>query len=395
MSKPTLGVIGCGNMGSFHAKAIAQSDSMELAAVCDVVAEKANTTAELYGVHAFSCDAELFRSGICDAVVIATPHYSHTTIGIAALEAGLHVLVEKPISVHKADCEKLIAAHSDDSKIFAAMFNQRTDPYYRAIKEHIDTGSLGTLQRITWVITNWFRPEMYYRSSPWRASWAGEGGGLLMNQCMHQLDLLQWLCGMPNLVRAHCGFGKYHAIEVEDEVSAYLEYAAGATGTFVASSAEYPGANRLEIAGTCGTLLLENDLLTVTTVEPASDQFCKESQELFAVPSISKKEYTFPDHGGQHREVLENFVNAIAGTEELLIPACEGIHAVELANALLFSARNSCDVPLPIDSGKYADFLQALIAESDIPAERPEATCGTIDADYLEELEQKRWRSHR
>ena len=232
-------------MGSFHAKAIEQSDAMVLAGVCDIVPEKADAIAARYAVKAFYDDSELLDPSICDGVIIATPHYSHTTIGIAALKAGMHVLVEKPISVHKADCERLLAAHTDKTKVFAAMFNQRTDPYYRAIKEHIEQGTLGILQRITWIITNWFRPEIYYRSSPWRASWAGEGGGLLMNQCMHQLDLLQWLCGMPCLVRARCGFGKYHAIEVEDEVTAYLEYETGATGIFIASSGEYPGTNRL------------------------------------------------------------------------------------------------------------------------------------------------------
>jgi len=212
-----LGIIGLGNMGLPHAKSIlaGQVPRMRLAAVCD---EDPGRFAVDGGVKTFTDSRALIRSGEVDAVLIATPHFSHTIIGIDALQQGLHVLVEKPISVHKSDCERLIAAHRP-GQVFAAMFNQRTDPFYHKIRSLIHGGELGEIRRINWIITNWFRTCAYYGSGGWRATWAGEGGGVLLNQCPHNLDLLQWLFGMPARVRAFCRFGQYHDIEVEDDVT--------------------------------------------------------------------------------------------------------------------------------------------------------------------------------
>jgi predicted dehydrogenase len=224
MDKVKLGIIGVGSMGRFHADKLPSISNVTLTAVCDINEKRADEAATQYQCKAFYDHQSLLKSKLCDAVLIATPHYGHTTVGIAALKAGVHVLVEKPISVHKADCERLIAAHKNKKQVFAAMFNQRTDPRYRKLKELIDTGALGKIDRVTWIITDWYRTEAYYASGGWRATWAGEGGGVLLNQCPHNLDLWQWMFGMPQRVRGFCKIGQKHNIEVEDVVTAYLDY---------------------------------------------------------------------------------------------------------------------------------------------------------------------------
>jgi len=258
MNSVRIGIVGLGNMGAAHAASILAGNirRLELAAVCDLEPAR---LARLPQVAAFASADAMIGSGRIDAVLIATPHYGHTTLGIKALEAGLHVLVEKPISVHKADCERLIAAHRNPQQVFAAMFNQRTDPYFLKLHQLIASGELGAIRRVNWIVTNWFRSAAYYSSSAWRATWAGEGGGVLLNQCPHNLDLFQWFFGLPVRVRAFCRFGQYHQIEVEDEVTAYMELAGGATAVFVTTTGEAPGTNRLEIAAENGRIVYEDD----------------------------------------------------------------------------------------------------------------------------------------
>ena len=227
MDQVRLGIIGLGNMGQSHARMVQDIADVNLAAVSDIDRTRLDKVVQKYGCRGFQDPASLMRSGSCDAVLIATPHYDHTTLGIAALKSRLHVLVEKPISVHKADCEKLLRAHTDPDLVFAAMFNQRTNPQYRHIREMVTTGELGAIHRVHWTITDWFRSQAYYDSGGWRATWHGEGGGVLMNQCPHQLDLLQWIFGMPARLRAFCHLGKHHRIEVEDDVTCYLEWPDG------------------------------------------------------------------------------------------------------------------------------------------------------------------------
>ena len=336
--KVRIGIVGTGNMGSAHARAIQEGKipGAELTAVHSLEPEGLErfAPAEIFDDH-----TRLLDSGLADAVIIATPHYQHTTIGIEALKKGFHVLVEKPISVHKADAEKLVAAAKPRRKqVFAAMFNQRTDPHYIKLRELIRSGELGELVRVNWIITSWFRSQAYYDSGGWRATWAGEGGGVLMNQCPHQLDLLQWLCGMPRRVRAFCHLGKFHDIEVEDEVTAYLEYPNGATGVFITSTGEAPGTNRLEIAGTRGKVVAEGKSgLTFTRNEIPADVYCRETDNKFGRPPVWNVEIPVAGHGGQHVEVLNNFVDAIRKGTPLIAPAVEGIHSVELDNAMMLS----------------------------------------------------------
>jgi len=367
--KVSLALIGVGNIGNLHLQNIQKLDQVELAAVCDIVPEKAKTASETWGCPAYTDSQTLLEDHICDAVLIATPHYDHTTIGIAALEEGYHVLVEKPISVHKADCERLIAAHEraahkDKNLVFAAMFNQRTDPHYQKIKQLVEAGELGRFLRISWIITDWFRTENYYASGGWRATWAGEGGGVLLNQCPHNLDLLQWICGIPTRVQGFCCIGKRHGIEVEDEVTAYLEFPDGCTGVFVTSTGEAPGTNRFEIAGDRGKLVLEDGTITFVRNETPATEFLQTSQAAFAKPDVETITFPIEGTGGQHAEILENFAAAILTGEELIAPAEEGVHSVELGNAMLYSSLTGRPVELPLDGEAFERELKKLIETS-------------------------------
>jgi predicted dehydrogenase len=307
----------------------------------------------------------MIASGAIDALLIATPHFDHTPTGVAAFKAGLHVLVEKPISVHKADAELLIAAARRRKKqVFAAVFNQRTDPFYQKIRELIQTGELGEIRRVNWIITNWFRPDAYYGSSAWRATWKGEGGGVLLNQCPHNLDLFQWMFGMPRRVRAFCGFGRYHRIEVEDDVTAYFEFKNGATGVLITSTGEAPGTNRLEITAERGRVVFEDDKLTFTRNEAPMSEFSRTTTEPFARPATTDHVIAIEGHGGQHNEILQNFVDAILDGAPLIAPGAEGVNSVELANAMLLSAWTNKTIELPMNAAAYARQLQRHIRES-------------------------------
>jgi predicted dehydrogenase len=360
-----LGIIGLGNMGQVHAHAIATGkvSHCRLSAVCD---PDPRLLGNYPPAHGFLSSSELISSGEVDAVLIATPHYSHTTLGIEALEAGLHVLVEKPLSVHKADCERLIAAHRSEGQVFAVMFNQRTDPSYRKLRELIQNAELGAIRRINWIVTSWFRTAAYYASGGWRATWAGEGGGVLLNQCPHQLDLWQWLFGMPHKVRAFCHLGRYHDIEVEDDVTAYFEYESGTTGVLITSTGEAPGTDRLEIAAERGRVIIENDRFRFARNEVPMSQFCRESADWFGKPQTWEVEIPVSGHGGQHNEILQNFTYAILQGNPLIAPAAEGIRSVELANAMLLSSFTDSTVSLPIDAKTFERLLNERIAGSTI-----------------------------
>lgn len=359
-----LGVIGLGIMGHTHATTVASGSitGLTLAAVCDSDPARRARWPQAPG---FASVPELLAAGCVDAVLIATPHTLHPEQGIAALEAGLHVLVEKPVAVHAADAARLIAAHRGrERQVFAVMLNQRTAPCYRRLRDLVDSGGLGELRRVSWTITNWFRTAAYYAAGGWRATWAGEGGGVLLNQCPHNLDLLQWIAGQPCRVRAHCHFGKHHAIEVEDEVTAYLEFPNGATGVFVASTGEAPGTNRFELAGELGRVVCENDQLTFLRNRVPMTEFSRTATDGFAQPPVEPVTLELPPAGGQHAGILQNFADAIRTGAPLIAPAAEGVHSLELANAMLLSTWLDRTVELPIDRALYAGLLAEKAAAS-------------------------------
>jgi len=363
MEKVRIGIVGLGNMGRFHVDYLlaGKVNRAELTAVSDALPQ--NLARYEGKVATFANCSEMIHSGKIDAIIIATPHYFHTTIGVEALNAGLHVLTEKPISVHKADCERLIKAHKP-GQVFAAMFQLRTDPKFLKIKKIITDGQLGEIARVNWINTDWFRTETYYASGGWRATWKGEGGGVLLNQCPHNLDLLQWFCGMPSKVRGFCQLGKYHDIEVEDNVTAYLEYSNGATGLFVTSTGEAPGTNRLEIAGTQGKLVFENGKIHLTRNEIDMKKYCAESTVGFSKPDVWEIDIPYSTEGAQHQKITQNFVDAILDGTPLIAPASEGINSVELANSILYSSLIGQTIDLPLDSAAYETKLNELIRTS-------------------------------
>ncbi|HCU87163.1 MAG TPA: oxidoreductase [Verrucomicrobiales bacterium] len=366
MDKVRIGIIGMGNMGRFHANDLLEGKVArgELTAVGSTSPHKLEEYKEK-GVQVFGSGEEMIASGAIDALLIATPHYQHTSLGIAALEAGLHIMVEKPISAHKADAERLIAAAVARPELkFGGMFQLRVEPRYQKIRELVQGGELGDLVRVIWVMTDWFRSEAYFQSGGWRATWKGEGGGVLLNQCLHQLDAMQWITGLPSQVRSHVGIGKWHDIEVEDDVTCYMEFANGATGAFITSSGETPGSNRFEIAGTKGRLILENDTLTLTRNEVPSDEWCKTSKIGFQKPETTVEEIPIPGADAAHATLMTNFVNAILDGEALIAPGVEGLGSVELANVMVYSGLLNESVDLPMDGAAWEAKLNELIANS-------------------------------
>jgi predicted dehydrogenase len=363
MDSVRLGIIGMGNIGKYHADYLSKKkvSRCELVAVCDAVAPL-----DAYQpLKTFTDGEALIKSGAVDAVIIATPHFQHTTLGIAALEAGVHAMVEKPISSHKADAERLIAASQRNPKVvFGGMFQMRTEPRYQKVRKLIQSGELGQLVRVNWINTDWYRTDAYYASGGWRATWKGEGGGVLLNQCLHNLDTLQWLVGMPRRVRGFCQFGRFHQIEVEDSVTAYLEWANGATGVFVSSTGEAPGVNRFEIVGSRGTVVIEHNKLLFTRNEVDMLEFSRTAKQGFVKPEVWNVEIPFENAVLPHAIIIQNFVNAILDGEPLLVPGAEGLHSVELANVMVHSSLLQQTVELPMDSAAWERQLNQLIAES-------------------------------
>ncbi len=356
-----LGIIGMGNMGSGHLRNILSGKCPEIkvTAVADRRESRRKWAAEqLPEAEIYSEGSELIRGGRCDAVLIAVPHYQHPTLAIDAFEHGLHAMVEKPAGVYTLQVREMMAAADKHPDLtFGMMFNQRTNCVYRKMKEMIEGGELGDIKRMSWLITNWYRTQYYYDSGAWRATWAGEGGGVLLNQCPHQLDLLQWLCGLPVKVQAHCHIGKWHDIEVEDDVTAYLEFENGATGVFVTTTADAPGTNRLEITGTRGKLVCENDELTFWKLKVDERTFCVTSKEAFASPETEKMIVETDGQNLQHVAVLNAFAAHILRNEPLVADGREGIRGLMISNAMHLSDWTKQEVTLPFDEKKYYELL--------------------------------------
>ncbi len=368
MSKVRVGVIGYGGMGSYHAQYLFKGTvaEAELAAVCDVNPARLKVAETAFGerVRRFASSGELFAAKAVDAVLIATPHYFHPPLVIEALKNGVHAMSEKPAGVYTRQVREMNEAAAKSDRVFGVMFNQRTRPVHIKLKELIDSGELGALRRSVWLITSWFRTQSYYDSGDWRATWAGEGGGVLINQCPHNLDLWQWIAGMPKRVRAFCYFGKYHKIEVEDDVTAYVEYPNGATGAFITTTGEAPGTNRLEISGDRGKVVLENGKLTFWRTRVPVSQFLRETKESFATPEQWACEVPTGRDGGGHKEITQSWVNSIAKGTPLMAPGEEGIRSLELSNAMLLSAWTDSWVNLPIDEEKFHAELKKRIETS-------------------------------
>jgi predicted dehydrogenase len=370
-TKVRLAVIGVGVMGSSHVRDIAtRLPNTELAAVCDIIPERADQYASEYHAPAYYDYRKLLDKVALEGIVIATPHYDHTTISIDALQRGIHVLVEKPLAVHVKDGRKMIAAYEQARSKkpdiqFAIMFMSRLHTHWKKVKEILDAGQLGKLVRATWLITDWFRTQAYYDNGGWRATWSGEGGGVLLNQCPHNLDLYQWFFGLPQRVAGFAHIGKYHNIEVEDEVTGYFEHENGMVGHFITTTAESPGTNRLEIVGEYGKLVYENGKLAFHHNQSSMFEFIRTSPNSFdTVPSQVEDIPYDPLPDWAHATLTETFANAILRGDRLVAYAPEGLNSLMLSNAMMLSSFQGHPVDLPIDEEAYAAKLQELIATS-------------------------------
>lgn len=370
MEKVRFGIVGIGNMGTGHLDSLGHGhiENAEVTAVCDINEARLAYVAENYGdgIARFTDYKDMLKSGLIDVVLIATPHYLHPVIAIEAFEAGLHVLSEKPIGVYTKKVMEMYAAAAKHPELtFGIMYNQRSNPKHQKMRQMVQDGTIGELQRVVWIITNWYRSQAYYNSSEWRATWSGEGGGVLLNQCPHNLDLWQWICGMPKRVCGFLSFGKYHNIEVEDDATIYAEYANGATGLFITTTGEAPGTNRLEITGTKGKLVYENNKLLWTKLEEDVRDFTMNTTSGFGVPAMTTEEIVIDEPSPEHRGILRNYTNHILNGEPLIAPGTDGINGLSISNAAHLSAwKNNKWVELPNDGEEFWEELQKKIAAS-------------------------------
>ncbi|MCC7407848.1 MAG: Gfo/Idh/MocA family oxidoreductase [Phycisphaeraceae bacterium] len=367
MKEVRLGVIGCGGIANHHMGYFPKIKGMKFVAAADPVADNTKSVAARHpGLATFDDGLKLIRSGLVDAVLIATPHYFHPLYAIAAFKQGLHVLTEKPIAVTALAAQKMIdESRKHKNLLFAAMFQMRTGAKWKKVKQIVDSGQLGPIRRVTWIATNWFRSQAYYDSGSWRATWAGEGGGVLLNQCPHNLDLLTWITGTPNLVIAQAKLGKTHRIEVEDEVNAYFEYPNGATGNFITTTGEAPGSDHFELAGDMGKLIVQEGAGHVQVIfnQLSANKFLNTTPEAWAKPPTEKVTIEVSG-GGDHHIVMQNFINAILHGEKLIAPAHEGLAGLELANAMLMSGLTGKPVKIPTPRPAYEALLKKLIKTS-------------------------------
>lgn len=369
MNEVKVGIIGIGNMGYAHLQTVTAGNipDMTVTAVCDINPERLKAAkADYPDIAAFGDYTDLLKNSDTNAVIIAVPHPLHAKIAIEAFEYGKHVLVEKPIDITVSAAEKLCAAARKSGKVFAVMFNQRTNGLFREARRIVNSGELGELKRSVWIITNWYRTQSYYDSGSWRATWRGEGGGVLLNQAPHNLDIWQWICGKPSAVTAFCNVGKFHNIEVEDEATIYTEYENGATGVFITSTGDCPGTNRLEITGTRGKIVLENGLLKLWKLKEDERDICKNSVEGFITPETEYSEFT-AEREEAHAGILKNFAGAILYGEELLSPGYDGINELTISNAAYLSEwTGNKRVPLPFDTAEFDRLLKEKQKNSEI-----------------------------
>ena len=368
MDKVRIGIIGIGNMGSGHAgnMVAGKCPELELTAVCDIDPARLQWAERSLpaSVVRFDDAERMMASGLVDAVIIAVPHYDHPRLSIAAFRHHLHVMCEKPAGVYTRQVREMNEASRTAGVTFGMMFNQRTNCVYRRMREIVTSGEMGAIRRTNWIITNWYRPQAYYDSGAWRATWSGEGGGVLLNQCPHQLDLFQWICGLPVRVDAHMKMGQWHDIEVEDDVTAYLEYENGASGVFVTSTGDTPGSNRLEITLDGGKLVVENNQLYRWDLDMPEPEYSRTSTEPFGAPKATFSEVATDGQNPQHIGVLNAFAAHILRGEPLVAEGVEGIRGLMLSNAMHLSAFLGRPVELPIDEDLYYNELMKRVATS-------------------------------
>jgi predicted dehydrogenase len=356
-----FGIVGMGTIGQLHARNLIESRAgrSHLAAVA--------TTRELdlpESVRRFESLDEMLTSGAVDAVVVATPHPTHKLLSEKVLRAGCHLLLEKPIASRIDEARELVDAACAQDRLFGVMHQMRVDPLYVCLRECFQRGDWGALLRFAWTATDWYRPDAYYKAVDWRATWAGEGGGLLVNQCPHDLDLISWIFGLPGEARAFVDFGKHHPIETEDEVHAVMFYPNGRRGTFTASTGEAPGLRRIEIACEKALVVVEGRKLTIQKLESPVGEFSRGSNGIFSKPEHTAEVLEFKPVETPHARIMADFAEAVLEGKPLLAPGKEGLASVELANAFVLSTWENAAIKLPLDAERYGARLDEKIRAS-------------------------------
>lgn len=384
MNEVRVGIIGLGNMGTTHAQNISKGEvaNMRLTAICDIAPVRREYAEKHFAdAKVFDNAQAMYDSGLIDAVIIAVPHYDHPPLAIKAFEKGLHVMCEKPAGVYTKQVLEMNEAAEKSGKVFGIMYNQRTNPAYQKIRELVQSGQLGTIKRVAWIITDWYRPQFYHDSCTWRSTWKTEGGGTLINQNPHQLDLWQWMFGMPSKVMSHVSFGKYYDIEVEDDVTAFMQYDNGMTGVYITSTGEAPGINHLEISCDMGMIVVENNTIKFRRNVESEREFNKKNKEIFASPECWNCEIPTGNGGGpQHVGILRDFTRAILKGTPLLAPGYEGVNGLTISNAIHYSAWTNgwADVKnFPHD--EFYSLLQDKIKNSTVVKKEQQFTTSTED----------------
>lgn len=370
MEKIRLGILGYGNMGSAHAKNIVEKQKcpkIEIKAVCDLKSDRLDAARAMVGDGAkYYTDAiEMLDSGEIDACLICVPHYDHAKYAIECMNRSLHVMVEKPAGVYTLQAREMNKVADQHPEVsFGMMFNQRTNCVYRKVRELVQSGKYGQVRRVNWIITNWFRPQAYFDSGDWRATWSGEGGGVLLNQCPHQLDLWQWIFGLPEKLEAKMLFGKWHDIEVEDDVSVWCQFANGATGVFVTSTGDAHGTNRLEIQMDKAKIVTDSKTIQLREYEMTVQEFDKINTSPFKSVDSAEVEVETDGENPQHSGVLNAWADNILEGKPLVADGREGVNGLMLSNAMHLSAFLGKEVTLPIDEDLYYRELQKRVANS-------------------------------
>lgn len=361
MENVRFGIVGIGNMGSAHAMQLFEGrvKGARLTAVCDCREERLKWAEENFsGVSLYADYEALLDSGEVDAVLIATPHKLHPVIALKAFERKLNVLTEKPAGIDTASVGRMNRSAAESGAVFGIMYNQRTNQLYRRLHDLVREGVLGEIKRFVWIINNWYRTQAYYDSGDWRATWNGEGGGVLLNQCPHNLDIWQWIMGMPVKLRAFCKEGHYHQIQVEDDATIYAEYENGASAVFITSTGEYPGTNRMEISGTLGKAVVENGCLKLFLLEQDEREICYTSKKGMPNEQVNCQTMEQEEPGGGHLQILQNYTNAVLYGEELIAPGTEGIRGLTLSNAAYLSTWKDSWVELPLNEQEFMEILR-------------------------------------
>lgn len=368
MEKIRLGIIGIGNMGAIHCRHIldGKCPEIELVAVADVKESRRQWAKENLpeSVAVFATAEEMLDSGLINGCIVAVPHYDHPKYAMECMKRDIHVMVEKPAGVYTKQVREMNEEAKKHNAAFGMMFNQRATDVYIKVHELVHSGKYGQIRRTNWIITNWYRPQAYYDSGDWRATWSGEGGGVLLNQCPHQLDLWQWICGMPVKVMAKIKYGQWHDIEVDDDVTAFVEYENGATGVFVTTTGDGNGSNRLEIQMDKCQIIVDGNDIKMVEYDISEPEHSKTNTDPFGPVPKHEVKVTHEGRAPHHPAVLNAWADHILHGGKMIAEGYEGINGLTLSNAMHLSSWLNKEITLPLDEDLYYEELMKRVATS-------------------------------